>query len=68
MSEIEAKQGAFEIVQRKTFVPVGIAVIPVIFDVGVVITPPPEINVQLPVPTAGKLPFIIANGLEIQIV
>jgi len=66
MLEIEAAQGGLEIVHLKTFVPVGIPVIPVKLDVGVVIIPPPEINVQLPVPTAATFAFIIAKGLEIQ--
>ena len=57
--EIEFGQTPLLIVQRKTFAPTPNALMPVVGDVGVVINPAPEINVQLPVPTAGVLPVMV---------
>ena len=55
-------------VHAKIFVPTPKAVKPVVANVGVVINPTPETNVQLPVPTAGTLPAMVAIGDEAQIV
>jgi hypothetical protein len=41
--------------------PAPSAVIPVVSNVGVVIVPAPEINVQLPVPIAGVFPAMVAK-------
>jgi hypothetical protein len=66
--EDEAKQGAFEIVHWKTFVPNAKPVIVVVGNNEFVITPVPETKVQAPTPTDGKLAFITVDGEEIQIV
>ena len=42
--EMDAAQGAFEIVQRNVFIPTGSAVTVVLFNKGFVIVPPPAIN------------------------
>ena len=57
--EIEGGQTPLLIVHLKTFAPTPIAVISVVGEVGEVINPAPEINVQLPVPTAGVLPVMV---------
>jgi hypothetical protein len=62
----EGEQGAFEIVQAKTFVPNGKPVIEVEGDNELVIVPPPETNVHAPVPMPGVLAFIKVAGEEIQ--
>ncbi len=49
-------------VHCNTFVPTAIAVIPLTFNVGVVIVTKPETTVQLPVPTPGKFPLSVAVG------
>ncbi len=66
--EDEAKQGAFEIVHWKTFVPNGNPVIEVVGESEFVIVPPPETNVHAPVPTVAVLAVITVVGEEIQIV
>ena len=60
--EIDGGHTPLLIVHCKTFVPIAIAVIPVTFNVGVVIVTVPETTVQLPVPTPGKFPFKIVVG------
>ena len=45
----------------KTSIPIPSAKTPVVVAVGAVIIPDPEINVQLPVPTAGLFPDKIAK-------
>jgi hypothetical protein len=62
----EGEQGAFEIVQAKTFVPNGKPVIEVEGDNELVIVPPPETNVHAPVPTVAVLAVMKVFGLEIQ--
>jgi hypothetical protein len=62
----DAKQGAFEMVHPKTFVPNPKLVIVVFFWVGLVIVPLPEINVHKPVPIIGVLAAIVVDGEEIQ--
>jgi hypothetical protein len=49
------------IVHWKTFTPTPNPVKPLFGKVGEVIKPVPEIKVQLPVPTAGVLPFNVAT-------
>lgn len=68
MSEIEAGQGGFVMVQRKTFIPKGNPVIVVEGESEFVIVPPPEINDQLPTPTVALLAAIKAVGVVIQTV
>ena len=63
--EVEAKQGALEIVQAKTFTPKPIPVIAVVGDNEFVIVPLPEITDQVPTPTVAALAAITALGLEI---
>jgi hypothetical protein len=58
--EVEGGQTPLLMVHCKTFVPTAIAVSPEVADVGVVIVAAPEINVQLPVPTAGVFPASVA--------
>ncbi len=55
-------------VHAKTLFPKPNPVIDVVGESELVITPVPETNVQAPVPTKGKFPFIVAIGDEIQTV
>ena len=64
--ELEDAQGAFEIVQAKILFPKPRLVTVVFGNNEFVITPLPEINDHEPTPTAGKFPFIVADGEEIQ--
>ena len=66
--EEEAKQGAFEIVQAKIFVPIASPVMDVVGDNEFVITPVPETKVQAPVPTVAVFAVMNVFGLLIQIV
>ena len=59
----DAKQGAFAMVQAKTFVPNGKPVIEVVGDNELVIVPDPEIKVHAPVPIAAVLAFIVAPAV-----
>src|SRR6202008_1156640 len=54
-SEVEG-QTPLAIVQRKVFAPTPIAVKPDVGELIVVITPLPDIKVQVPVPTAATFP------------
>ena len=63
--DTEAKQGALEIVQAKTFVPNPNPVIEVVGDREFVIIPVPETKVQTPVPTVAVLAFMNVLGLVI---
>ena len=58
-------QGAFEIVQTKTFVPNPNPVILVLGEFGLIIVPLPEISVHNPVPTAGEFADMMVFGLVI---
>ena len=60
---MDGAQGGLEIVQAKTFVPIGKPVIEVVGDNEFVIVPPPETKVHTPVPTVGTFEFINAFGL-----
>ena len=53
-------------VHAKTLFPKPNPVTEVVGKSEFVITPVPETNVQVPVPTAGKFPFIVVVGEEIQ--
>jgi hypothetical protein len=53
-------QTPLEVVHCRTSIPIGIPVIDDVGEVGEVITPVPEINVQLPVPIAGGVAFKFA--------
>ena len=64
--ELEGVQGLFEMVQAKTFVPKPSPVMFVLGRLGFVIVPLPETKVQIPVPVAGKFPFMEVDGEEIQ--
>ncbi len=64
--ETEAKQGAFEMVQAKTFAPIANPVIDVVGDNELVIVPEPDINDQVPTPTMAVLAVITVVGEEIQ--
>ena len=64
--EEEAKQGAFEMVHAKIFVPIANPVIEVVGESEFVITPLPETKVQTPIPTAAVLAVITVVGEEIQ--
>lgn len=55
-------------VHLKTFVPSGIEVIVVFGSNEFVITPPPEINDQVPTPTVGGLPAMVTEPVLMQIV
>ena len=55
-----------EIVQAKTLFPKPNPVIVVVGNNEFVITPVPDTNVQPPVPTAGKFPFMVVDGEEMQ--
>lgn len=63
--DIDAGHTPLLIVQRNTFTPTPNAVIPLFGKVGEVIVPAPDIKVQLPVPTAGVLPFNVATVAQI---
>lgn len=63
--DIDAGHTPLLIVQRNTFTPTPNAVRPLFGKVGEVIVPAPEIKVQLPVPTAGVLPFKVATVAQI---
>ena len=54
------------IVHANTLVPKPKPVIVVVGKRELVMTPVPETNVHAPVPTAGKFPFIVVLGEEIQ--
>ncbi len=58
--EIEAAQTPLVIRHLKTLVPTPNPVIVVLGKVGDVMVPAPETKVQLPVPTAGVLAFMVA--------
>ncbi len=64
--EIEGAHGEFEIVQEKIFVPTASPVIDVVGDNELVITPVPDTNDQVPMPTVAVLAFIVVVGEEIQ--
>ena len=66
MVVVELAQGAFEIVQAKTFVPKAKAVMFVFGRVGFAIVPEPETKVHKPVPTVGVFAAIVVVGEEIQ--
>ncbi len=61
----EARQGALEIVQAKTFVPKPNPVMDVVGESELVIIPVPDTNVQTPVPTVAVLAVINVFGLLI---
>lgn len=63
--EVEAAQGALEIVHAKTFVPNPSPVIEVVGDKELVIVPDPEIKVHAPVPAVGVFAERIVVGLLI---
>ena len=65
-SEMEERQGGFEIVHLKTFIPSANPVMVVLGKSEFVITPVPEINDQVPTPVPGTLPVIVVVGVEIQ--
>jgi hypothetical protein len=54
--EVEAGQGAFEILHWKTFAPIPNPVIPELGEEGVVIVPDPLISVHVPVPVVAAFP------------
>ncbi len=62
---MEARQGAFEMVHSKIFVPNPKPVIDVVGDNEFEMTPVPETNVQAPVPTVAVLAVINVFGLVI---
>ncbi len=64
--ETEAKQGALEIVQAKTFAPNANPVIDVVGDNEFVMVPEPETKVQTPTPTVAVFAVITVVGEEIQ--
>lgn len=64
--ELEGAHGAFAIVQVKTLFPKPKLVMVVFGNNEFVMTPAPETNVQAPAPTAGKFPFMVVLGDEIQ--
>ena len=66
MVVVELAQGAFEIVQAKTFVPKAKAVMFVFGRVGFAIVPEPETKVHKPVPTVAVFAAIVVVGEEIQ--
>ena len=66
--DTEATQGLFEIVHAKTFTPNPSPVIDVFANRELVITPLPEINDQVPIPTVAALAAIRAVGVLTQIV
>lgn len=59
--EVDGGHVPLEIVHWKIFVPGDKPVTPEVANVGVVIAPPPEINVHKPLPTAGVLPAKVAD-------
>lgn len=59
----EARQGEFEIVHAKTFVPSANPVIEVIGESELVIVPEPEIKLHVPTPTVAVLAVINVFGL-----
>ena len=63
--EVEAKHGALEIVQAKTFAPNPNPVIEVIGESELVITPLPAISDQVPTPTVAAFADIKVFGLVI---
>lgn len=64
--ETDEAQGELLIVHANTLFPKPSPVIVVVGKSEFVITPVPETNVHAPVPTAGKFPFIVVVGEEIQ--
>ena len=65
ISSNDGVQLPLEMVQRKVFIPIPIAVTPEVGDVGVVIVAVPEINVQTPAPMTGVFPA--SNVVLVQI-
>ena len=64
--EIDEAHGALLIVHAKTLFPKPNPVTDVVGKRELVNTALPETKVHAPVPTAGKFPFIVVDGEEIQ--
>jgi len=65
MVELDDAQTPLLMVHMKTFTPTPSAVIPVLACLGFEMIAEPETNVQVPVPMAGTLPFIVAKGEQV---
>ena len=64
--DVDAGQGAFEMVHAKTLFPKPNPVIEVVGEREFVITPVPETKVQTPIPTVAVLAVMFVVGEEIQ--
>ena len=65
VTSAKAEQVPFVTVHLKTFAPTGMAVITELNAFAFEIVPPPEINVQIPVPTAGLFPCKVVDVAQI---